>query len=442
MKRVRLLLLCFTMIFGTIVIPVFAASTDAYPFKPSGASNDSVPELEAIASTPDTAKNIAVGLSSSSYSGNLDTESKVTDVANHYSYGISIIGAKWLEGPASRTVDGIWASGSALKLTPDGNYYNYLGESNAVGGDGYLYTAIITLNFGMRMNMDAIGFVTGTGGAMGYPASADIYVSDTGADDDWKLVGYYDRAARLIETKADYAFSSSSVLGNDINGASVSDKKFIQFALPEGTTGTYLRIAVSAIQGKQAAYTDDSRASYAESITTSGGFRELLVFGEAENVNYVGHQTRTYTDTMDTDTTEDDVSYYDVRFSANVDDYTRYDAIGFQIEAVFEKGAYAETGKTYSKACRYVYTSLLAQDEEGNEITVFASEYHAGQLASLTIEGIPTDTGVAVFTVTPYYTITDADTGESKTIEAASYAVTFDGGVYQSTALVPPAAEG
>ena len=214
-----------------------------------------------------------------------------------------------------------------------------------------------------------------------------------------------------------------------------------QFALPEGTTGTYLRIAVSAIQGKQAAYTDDSRASYAEPITTSGGFRELLVFGEAENVNYVGHQTRTYTDTMGTDTTEDDVSYY-VRFSANVDDYTRYDAIGFQIESVFEKGAYAETGKTYSKACRYVYTSLLAQDEEGNEITVFASEHHAGQLASLTIEGIPIDTGVAVFTVTPYYTITDADTGESKTIEAASYAVTFDGGVYQSTAMVPPAAEG
>ena len=67
MKRVRLLLLCFTMIFGTIVNPVFAASTDAYPFKPAGASNDSVPELEAIASTPDTAKNIAVGLSSSSY---------------------------------------------------------------------------------------------------------------------------------------------------------------------------------------------------------------------------------------------------------------------------------------------------------------------------------------------------------------------------------------
>ena len=428
MKRVLLLLLCATFLLGTIVIPVFAASS-AYPFEPAGSSEDSVAELEAITTTPDTSKNIALKLSSSSYSGNLDTDEKVKDVANHKAYGISIIGAKWLEGPASRTVDGIWATGSALKLTPDGKYYNYLGESSEVGGNGYLYTAIITLNFGMKMDMDAIGFATGTGGAMGYPTSADIYVSDTGEDDDWRLIGYYDRASKLIETKADYAFSSSSVLGEDINGASVSNKKFIQFALPEGTTGTYLRIAASAIQGKQTSYTDDNRASYAEAITASGGFRELLVFGEAENVNYIGHQTRSVADT------------YDVRFCANVDDYTRYDAIGFKVAATFEKGVYAETGKTYSKACQYVYTSLLAKDENGNEITVSASEYHAGQLASLTIEGIPTDTGVATFIVTPYYVITDADTGESRTIDAASYEVIFNEGIHQSTVLAESSAE-
>ena len=390
-------------------------------------------------------ENLALGLTASVecstkystewYNGNCNlTAEQLQDIGNT-DYGFSVIGAKALERSVGAAVDGVWAIGDgAFSAMPSGSLYNVDGE---VGQEDSIYLMMFTFNFGYECQLDAIGYAMSTTSAVGYPTAADLYVSDDG--ETWRLIGYYDRPLRRSSGEAEYASQQAKGLGTDANGASYTgNQRFIQFQFPEDTTGKYLRVAATALEGKADGDVSDisSYDAWAELATTQIAVREFFVFGEAENVNYIGHQTRTYTDTKDTDTTEDDVSYYDVRFSANVDDYTLYDAIGYHVEAAFEKGVYAETGKTYSKSCKYVYTSLLAEDEGGNEITVSASEYHAGQLASLTIEGIPVDTGIVTFTVTPYYIITDADTGESKTVYAASYEVTFNAGVHQSTAPV------
>lgn len=93
---------------------------------------------------------------------------------------------------------------------------------------------------------------------------------------------------------------------------------------------------------------------------------------------------------------------YSVRFLATIDDYTAYDEIGFEIVADYEAGAYAETGKTYDVKCYEVFDSVLSLEDK-TTVTNKAGDFHGNYLMALTIDGIPTNTGAAGFTVRAYY---------------------------------------
>lgn len=121
---------------------------------------------------------------------------------------------------------------------------------------------------------------------------------------------------------------------------------------------------------------------------------------------------------------------YDVRFVANVDDYTQYEEIGFTVAATYAAGLYTE--KTYSVPCRYVYNSLLSVDAGETEL-YYAAEFQGDYLAAVVIRNIPVSVGEAHFVVTPYTVKNGVRT------ESASYEVVYTNGTYVSQSVYTPA---
>ncbi len=118
---------------------------------------------------------------------------------------------------------------------------------------------------------------------------------------------------------------------------------------------------------------------------------------------------------------------FDLRFVANIGDYTQYEEIGFAVDAVYSAGAYTE--KHYEKACGYVYSSLLGADGS-DTVLYYAAEFQGQYLFAYVIRNIPVAVGEAVFTVTPYGIRNGVRTN------AASYTVTCrDGQIVGITAV-------
>ena len=143
-------------------------------------------------------------------------------------------------------------------------------------------------------------------------------------------------------------------------------------------------------------------------------------FVSETGVNYKGVQEYVHGD------------FYNVRFVANLDDYTQYEAAGFVIEAVFASGDVQS--KTYGRDCRYVYTHLTAVSG-GDTVALSAAEMQGNYLMAYAIHNIPLSVGEARFTVTPY----TVQNGEG--VLSASYEVVYNNGELVSQSPVDAAAE-
>ena len=107
-----------------------------------------------------------------------------------------------------------------------------------------------------------------------------------------------------------------------------------------------------------------------------------------------------------------------------------YSEIGFRVSAAYTDPDTNES-KTVSidQSCAYAYHSLTASEADGTVDTVTAGELGGTYLYALVINGVPTDVGELVFTVTPY-----AVQGENELVGETAY-VTYRNGV----AVVPEA---
>ena len=91
-----------------------------------------------------------------------------------------------------------------------------------------------------------------------------------------------------------------------------------------------------------------------------------------------------------------------IRFVAGVDDWTRYDALGFRVTA---RNAAGETLFAVNRDLRTVYSALTATAEDGSAVQETAAKYEANALMAYAICGIPADVGEVTFTVVPTWTL-------------------------------------
>ena len=91
-----------------------------------------------------------------------------------------------------------------------------------------------------------------------------------------------------------------------------------------------------------------------------------------------------------------------IRFVAGVDDWTRYDALGFRVTA---RNADGETLFAVDRDLRTVYSALTATAEDGSAVQETAAKYEANALMAYAICGIPANVGEVTFTVVPTWTL-------------------------------------
>ncbi len=193
-----------------------------------------------------------------------------------------------------------------------------------------------------------------------------------------------------------------------------------------GWTGANAANATNCTQSNVAVCTTEAELAllndYAAAIERAVAQQSALPypFVSEDGVNYKGVQEYVHGD------------FYNVRFVANLDDYTQYEAVGFVIEAVFASGDVQS--KTYGRDCRYVYTHLTAVSG-GDTVALSAAEMQGNYLMAYAIHNIPLSVGEARFTVTPY----TVQNGER--VLSASYEVVYNNGELVSQSPVDAAAE-
>lgn len=114
-------------------------------------------------------------VSASAVSTNSLTDSMKADLAD-VGYGVSIIGVRDMHRKLSVACDGIWSGGNASRLS-----FHFDGKKYAIGGTedaNGKYSALITYNFGDKVTLDAIGYLSGS--MQGFAQAQDVYVSDDG----------------------------------------------------------------------------------------------------------------------------------------------------------------------------------------------------------------------------------------------------------------------
>ncbi len=120
-------------------------------------------------------------VASKEYSASKLTDAQKADIAD-IGYGISVIGIEKMNGQSNgyktaveNLINGDWSANQTCNVTFDDSLYTVDGQA---GGADAAYRALITLNFGSVHTFDAVGFFSGN--LQGFPAAADVYVSDDG----------------------------------------------------------------------------------------------------------------------------------------------------------------------------------------------------------------------------------------------------------------------
>jgi len=161
--------------------------------------------------------------------------------------------------------------------------------------------------------------------------------------------------------------------------------------------------------------------AYEDKVTADGRYAISLDVTAGEKIYFLVHSEANWTDTGRVEFNFDNVRYtkititegvnvagaqdrddgenYDVRFIASIDDYEKYEEIGFVIVADYGNG----NVRTYDKHCTEVFTSLLAM-ENGETVEKNAIDFNGNCLMALTVDNIPVDiSGTARFEVKAYY---------------------------------------
>ena len=111
--------------------------------------------------------------SSTAVTSNKLTDAQKADLAD-IGYGISIIGTRDMVRPLYVANDGVWSNSNRLSYHFDGKHYGIAGNED----ENERYSALITLNFGKTVTVDAIGYCSGNTG--GFSQAQDVFVSDDG----------------------------------------------------------------------------------------------------------------------------------------------------------------------------------------------------------------------------------------------------------------------
>lgn len=115
-----------------------------------------------------------------------------------------------------------------------------------------------------------------------------------------------------------------------------------------------------------------------------------------------------------------------IRFIGTIDSLD-YSDIGFKVTATFDNQTV-----DYDVSCKFVFTSIMGSDEMGNQETWDSDYFESKYIYALVIQGVPTNIGEIVFTITPY---TVSLTGQE--LEAADYEVVYNNGEFVSAEVLP-----
>lgn len=174
--------------------------------------------------------------SSTAVTSNQLTDKQKADLAD-IGYGISIIGTKDMVRPLYVANDGVWSNSNRLSYHFDGKHYGIAGNED----ENERYSALITLNFGKTVTLDAIGYCSGNTG--GFSQAQDVFVSDDGVT--WAKIesACYDVALMNAAGKTLYNISdrpkdsagktSSALVLFDMGGVKA---KYIRIGVVTGVT--------------------------------------------------------------------------------------------------------------------------------------------------------------------------------------------------------------
>ena len=198
-------------------------------------------------------------VASTEYSVNGLTDAQKADIAD-IGYGVSMIGVEsMIEGShngykkaVGNLVNGHWGYTLMSCLNFDGAKYDVNGTACADGK----YTALITLNFGKLRSMDALGFFSGD--QYGFPAVADVFVSEDGVH--WTIV-----PTACYDGINSTAYVNLGETPKDSYNGNVS--AYSMLLDMDGAVGKYVRLGVCV--GRSNSY-----ANYGSMNT-----RELVVYG-------------------------------------------------------------------------------------------------------------------------------------------------------------------
>ena len=178
----------------------------------------------------------------------------------------------------------------------------------------------------------------------------------------------------------------------DWQGDWITDSLLYEF--PVATSSTTNSISISVEAGDEVVFLAHANMKDGQSVNFYFTTVEYTSIPTTSGIKVVGAQDK------------NDGTTYNTRFIATVDDYTKYDEIGFKIVADYGNG----NVRTYDKHCTEVFDSLLAM-EGNNVVQKTALDFNGKYLVTMTVEGIPMDVaGTATFTVQAYYVQGDSVT--------------------------------
>ncbi|MBE6536994.1 MAG: hypothetical protein E7673_03470 [Ruminococcaceae bacterium] len=188
------------------------------------------------------------------------TAEQKADIADMSKYGMTLIGAKTLERSIKYGCDGVWSGNNRLsavfyddETTPV--RYDISGNETADGK----YECLITYNFGKKVTLDAIGYMSGD--LNGFAQNQEIWVSNDGVNWTKLSIAGFNRAGG--DTIA--SVSNKPIDSKEDGGIGKASAQCVMFDMG-GVKAQYVRVAII----------DGMAEKYAKDLNTY----ELAVYGK------------------------------------------------------------------------------------------------------------------------------------------------------------------
>ncbi len=174
------------------------------------------------------------------------SDAQKTDISDITKYGMTFIGAKSMARSIKYGCDGVWSGTTRLnaKFYDEGdNVVKYDINGNAV--ENGKYEALITYNFGSKVTLDAIGYMSGN--FDGIPQSQEVWVSNDGIN--WIKI-----TTACYDKTAGDTLASVSNKPIDKDGTGKASSECVMFDMG-GIKAQYVRVAI--VDGMADSYSDD-----------------------------------------------------------------------------------------------------------------------------------------------------------------------------------------